>query len=128
MTLDDYLDAAIERTGLKSGRDLCKHLGLSSSVASFWRTRRTWPRDDVMVRIAELAGEDPTQALLDLNSWRTEGEARAIYEELARKIAGTAATLAAALLAGHLYVSDAQAKTAPTLSSDSATVFILWKI
>jgi hypothetical protein len=87
-TIDGYLDAAIKRQGLKSDRDLARALGFVGGAISQWRTRRTWPADETMVRLADLAGMDPSQALLDLNVWRAHNAAvRSIYEKFLEKLA-----------------------------------------
>ncbi len=87
-TIDFYTDLAKSRCGFKSDRELCEALGFSSTAVSNWRTKKAWPSDDTMVRLAELAGRDPARALLDLNAWRAEGPAKALYTELAMRIAG----------------------------------------
>jgi len=112
-SIDDYIDTAKQRAGLTSDRKLDLALGHTGQSVSHWRTKRAWPTDEKMVKLAELAGVDPEEALLDLSVWRTEGEARAVYERLARRISGTAAGIAAALLAGSLYVTDVKAEISP---------------
>lgn len=86
--LDDYLDAAKTAQRIKSDSDLIKALGLKGrSTASWWRTRRAWPSDDIMVRLAQMAGYDPSEALLALNTWRAKSpEAQALYRQIAAKI------------------------------------------
>jgi hypothetical protein len=107
-TIDQYIDRAIERTGL-TDRQLGPFLGRGVGTVSHWRCKRAWPADDTMIALAEVAGLDPEQALIDLNIWRSSGETRRIYERLADHLAAAPALgLALALcLAGHLFFSTA---------------------
>lgn len=107
-TIDDYLDAARGRAGLRSDREVGRELGLKGSIVSQWRTRRVWPADETMVRLAVLAGVDPQEALLELSYWRTDGTARSYYLELLRRLTARAAAAAAIalLLAGSLVGSN----------------------
>ena len=75
MDVNAYLDAALQRSGVGSDRQLAYRLGISQSAISSYRTGRAWPDDDVMIRIAWTATADPTRALIDLNTWRTSGSA-----------------------------------------------------
>lgn len=97
MTVDDYIDAARARSGLPSDRQLGVHLGLSSGALNQWRTRRAWPSDDHMIRLAELAGLDPLAALIDLNRWRTTAvqstRAAQLYEALSERLKAGVAVL-----------------------------------
>lgn len=92
-TIDDYVDAARARIGATSDRQLATRMGLKSSAIPCWRTRRTWPRDDTMLQLAELAGMPAEQALLDLGMWRTEGRTAEVYRRIAERLARTAAAL-----------------------------------
>lgn len=103
-SVDEYLDHAKTATRAKSDRELSKLLGVVPGTVSQIRTKRIWPSDDLMVRIAQAANLDPEQALVDLNIWRTSGPARSIYERLAK-------ALAAAAIAG-LFILPGQPKTA----------------
>jgi len=52
-----------------------------------------------MVRLAEMAGVDPAQALLDLNAWRTKSDAaRATYATLRDLVSKSALGALAALV------------------------------
>lgn len=104
-TVDDYMDAARARAGLRSDRQLAISLGIEPTSACAWRTKRAWPADHQMVRLAELAGADPDVALVDLNIWRTKSEiAREQYSSIRRQITGArlVALFIAGLLAGLL--------------------------
>lgn len=93
LTIDDYMTRAKDRNGLSSDRQLSAALGISGPTTNFWKSRRTWPSDEVMVRLARLAGEDEQIALLHLSSWRTTGQTATMYLDLARKISAMAVTL-----------------------------------
>jgi transcriptional regulator with XRE-family HTH domain len=86
-TVDDYLDRAKDAAGINSDRALSQALGVSHGSVSQIRTKRAWPSDELMIRLADLAGMDRGQALLDLNIWRSDGVARSIYKRLARAVA-----------------------------------------
>lgn len=85
MHLDEYMDKAIKIQGLKSDKDIPRKMGMGIALASQWRTKRAWPSDTAMIKLAELAGEDPKKALMDLNIWRSEGAARSLYEQIAKR-------------------------------------------
>lgn len=136
-TIDDYIDAARARAGIRSDRQLAIQLGLVQSSISQMRTKRIWPSDETMIRLAIMAGIDPAEALLELSAWRTEGTAQTLWRELARKL-GTAATVAimvtGALTAGLVLLpSPAAAAQGSALFShlsgiDVGVVCILRKI
>ena len=70
LTVDEYLDKAAHNLGVKSDSQLAKHLGVNRSMISQIRTKRAWPSDATMIKIAHLADEDEEEALLSLNIWR----------------------------------------------------------
>ncbi len=83
MTIDDYIDLALARQGFASERALGRALGFKGNPVNHWRTRRAWPADGTMLRLAELAGVDPVWALVELNIWRAPpGSVRKGYEVL----------------------------------------------
>ncbi|WP_298334152.1 hypothetical protein [Asticcacaulis sp.] len=94
-SIDDYLDAAKQRNNIPSDNQLCKAIGVSSPVVSCMRTRRNWPSDATMLRIAELAGVDPAEALIDLSIWRNgdDGRVQLVWAELKKKLTPIAAML-----------------------------------
>jgi transcriptional regulator with XRE-family HTH domain len=67
-TVDTYIAAALELQGIPSDRQLAVRLGLSQQTVNHWRTKRTWPSDETMVKLAELAQMDIAQAPLRLKS------------------------------------------------------------
>jgi transcriptional regulator with XRE-family HTH domain len=117
MTLDQMLDQAKERQNLTSDRKLAEALGKRGSYITFYRRRGNYPDNDTLLRLAELAEIDPSEALILLNIWRTKSdEAREHYTKLLAKIA--AGVVMAAYIAGaapQQAVADAgyKAESAP---------------
>jgi len=94
-TINNYLDAAKARAGIKSDRQLSFVLGYSSGAPICkQRKEHEWPSPEVMLRLAGLAGIDPEIALQELNVWRSAEPARAVYARTLRRIARGAAALA----------------------------------
>lgn len=81
-----YLEKAKENAGIPSDRKLGIALGRSDALINQMRRGRAFPSDDVMIQLATLAGIDPYIALIDLNSWRSEGAARTAYKEILKRI------------------------------------------
>lgn len=86
-----YVEKAIERSGVKSERRLCEMLDMSYNTITAYK-KGVLPTDETMMKLAIIAGIDPYIALLDLNTWRTEGETQNAYKKILEKI--TAATFA----------------------------------
>ena len=83
MTIDDYIDLAMSRKGFGSDRELGRALGFKGNPVNHWRSKRAWPADQTMIRLAQMAGVDPVWALVELNIWRSPpGEVLAGYETL----------------------------------------------
>ena len=100
-TIDDYLDAARDRTGLPSDRQLALKMRIEPASLNAWRTKRSWPADHQMVNLAELAELDPDLGLVELNIWRTKSPAaREHYSAIRRLI--TAAGLVAGFITAML--------------------------
>ncbi|GER08191.1 hypothetical protein GCM10007972_04760 [Iodidimonas muriae] len=87
MDINAYLDQAKVHQGLSSDNQLSKRIGISQATISQMRTGRSWPGDATMVRIAELAGIDAREALLDLSMWRCRDTAsRSVYQALMKDL------------------------------------------
>ena len=129
-TIDDYIDLAKERAGLSSDRELARRLGKLANPTTQWRTRRSWPADGTMVKIARLAGVDPCQAVLDLSRWRsTDDQAREVWTELAGR-AWRAGVLTGGVLLAFM-VSTVPAEAAVHVGNSltaGVDLYVLWKI
>lgn len=100
LTIDDYINRAKTAQKLNSDRDLDRALGFKGQPTSHWRTKRTWPADETMVKLAEMAGIDPAQALMDLGIWRASSpKVSAIYSSISERLAKVSAMVIFLLLA-----------------------------
>lgn len=85
--IDHYLDAARARLDIRSDRQLAKTVGVSAPTLNGWRTKRAWPDDPAMCRLADLADVPRNVALIELNFWRAKGAARDVYKDLLKIVA-----------------------------------------
>lgn len=85
-----YIDRAKDIHKLTSDNQLNKMMNFSGSSISFWRVGKSLPSDDKMVELAKLAEVDPLIALIDLNTWRSSGDAKKAYKRLLEKITAAA--------------------------------------
>jgi len=121
-SLDNYLDQAKAAAGIGSDNELGRRLGFKSNIVCLYRTKRSWPSDDAMIRIAEMAGENPDIALCQLSAWRNAGPAANRWQTMAGKLAAITADQMAESRRPH-------AKNKPgTGHRGEAGDCILWKI
>ena len=82
-----YLDRAKERSGVQTDKDLNRLLGYHSSMIAHMRSGRSFPSEDMMLALADLAGIHEHVALLDLAACRNSGRVRQAYIALLGQIA-----------------------------------------
>lgn len=122
MTITEYLDAARARRFLEADVHLSLVLGQSSAWASQVRRGLTFPSEDAMVRLAELAGISPDIALLDLARERAKNPAvRSTWANILQRIA--VAVVVALLPVGATRVSVANAQDAKAPLEIGTTVY-----
>ena len=93
-TIQDVMDQAKEKAGLKSDRALSAALGFNPTYATHYRQKGVLPDEDAMLRLGALAGIEPEQALLFLMYWKSKNDtAKICYEKLLGKF-GSAAAMA----------------------------------
>ncbi len=98
-TIDIYCDEAIYRNNLKSDAGLSRALNYKGNTVSNFRTKRTWPSDATMIKLAELAGIPAEEAILDLGIWRaTTPDVTHAYEILIERLSKSAAIILIAFL------------------------------
>lgn len=92
-TIHDYMKLAKDRHAHASKRQLSIALGLVPSTLHYWDSQRFWPTDEAMIRLADMAGVDRLEALIDRNTWRAEGRAKSCYQQIGQILARSAATV-----------------------------------
>lgn len=127
MRLDQLLDGARDARGLKSDAALGRALGITQQTVNNYRTGRAWPSDDVMIKLADMAGVDQNAALLDLNIWRSKSpEVASAYIAMRDKL-----TRAASLMLAPLLIAGSVCYSTPSLAeggASPATQCILWRL
>lgn len=96
-TLEFYIAKAQVNSGAATDTKLAALLDVSASYVCMMRTGKSIPSDDMMVKIANIAGVDKEEALLDLNVWRSSGSVKDAYANILRKLGHVAVALALCL-------------------------------
>jgi hypothetical protein len=122
-----YLDALIEKKGLKNDKALCEHMGWSHSVASHYRTGKRIMDNETCLRIAaELELENPLPIIMAADMDRAEKAGqKSLWEVFSPRMAGFSAALLLGVVTNFVTPSPAQA--APMLETGSGH-FILCQI
>lgn len=72
MKIENYFNLAKAKNNISSSRKLAKTLGLTQAAVFCYEQKRALPSDETMLKIADLAGVKPEDALIDVNIWRNE--------------------------------------------------------
>ncbi|WP_176140740.1 DUF3693 domain-containing protein [Pseudoxanthomonas indica] len=112
------LDKARARRGIPTDMALAERLGRSRAVVSEWRAGKSYPDEDLIVALAELAGDDPGEWLLAIKAIRTEGKAGKVWASLAKRLATASAVLLCAI--GLAVGTPAQAAPVRSTSATDA--------
>ena len=123
MELIHVINQAKKRSGAKNDAVFARMLGVNPQNLRPWFRGYGLPKDDVMIRLCQLAAMDPAEGLLLLNTWRSEGEVRETYASLLAQLGKSAAALAFALLIFIAPMTTAEAKV--NLSSASVDLHIM---
>lgn len=105
-SIADLLDRARRVSGLASDNALAQRLGTNRQVVSQWRHGDSYPSEDNIATLAQMAREDAGEWLVRVRAQRTEGEARRAWEDVVRRL-GVAATVALCAIALP-YLADSQ--------------------
>lgn len=128
LEINDYLEAAKRRLELKSDRQLTQALGHTHNARiNYWR-QGSVPEPDEMLHLAEMAGLDVVQALIDRARWDAEQKeqprAVAVWSEISRKLAATGA-LALLLATGLGGNPQAQGQTVNRVTGPVGSLYIM---
>ncbi len=128
-TIHDYMAAALARhPAIRSNKRLSLELGLKETATHYWRHGRTVPSDDSMIKLAELAGVNPEEALADLNVWRAQSsETRELYSRIAAKVKSSLAQVLIVGVTSALLglTTPAQGEQTPHESTQNARAYTL---
>jgi transcriptional regulator with XRE-family HTH domain len=93
-----YAEKAKEKQGLRSDRALAKKIGITQASIQKLVIGETIPKDETMIKVAELAGVPMEQALVDLQIWRAEkmknSKVKSFWKNLHKMVASVALVLA----------------------------------
>lgn len=116
-----WLRRAQESTGMNLAQ-LSRAVGREASYFSQVKAGRQRLDPDMMVRLAEVAGLDPEQAVIDFGLMWSRGAARPVIEGIARKLGKTAAAALFGLVLSQLGVSlTNEVQAAPHLADGPAS-------
>ena len=81
-SFSEYLENAKTATGTKSDSNMARKIGISRALLHAYKTGKAPPSEQAMIALAKRANLDETEALILLNLWKSEGDAKAIYKRL----------------------------------------------
>lgn len=114
LTTRDLLAAVKARHNIPSNYALAKFLEVRENDVSRWNTGKNTPNDAMAVRLAELAGMDPTVVLSAMQAARCNDDAlRPIWERIAESIQRSAAVVGL-VVAGAFSSAPNPAQAAPS--------------
>lgn len=87
------MDKARQRRGIPTDMALAERLGRSRALVSEWRAGKGYPDEDLIIALAEMAGDDPGEWLVAVKAIRTDGRAGKVWAELAKRIGAAAVML-----------------------------------
>lgn len=87
------LDKAKKARTLTSDSALAAEISTNRQVVSQWRNGDSYPSEENIVNLAELAKDDPGQWLVAIKAVRSEGSAAKEWAKIAKRLAATTALL-----------------------------------
>ncbi|WP_247539185.1 Cro/Cl family transcriptional regulator [Ralstonia pseudosolanacearum] len=129
MRVERYLDAAIERHGLKNDSALAGQLGVVQSAISHYRTGRRSMDNEVCLRLAQLLEMDnplPIIMAADMDRAERHGQ-HSLWEVFSKRMASsaTAALLLVVVASATNFVAPSPAKAAPLSHSQGGPICIM---
>jgi len=95
----DLIDRAKKARAIPSDNAFAVAMGWRRQVISQWRSGDSYPSEDHIAQLAELAHDDPVKWLVAVKAERTDGPAGKAWARLARQLGAAAAVAAVALIA-----------------------------
>lgn len=86
-TFQDYVSEAQQKNDIHSLSKLAQMIGISKNSMSVMYKKQTLPGEATILKLAELAGIPPEEALIDLQIWKAKSpEAKSIWERMRNMI------------------------------------------
>ncbi|MGO4281230.1 Cro/Cl family transcriptional regulator [Cupriavidus sp. RAF20_2] len=119
MRIAKYLDAVIERHGLKNDTALAELLGLRQSAVSQYRTGKRFPDNEGCLRIAQaLDMADPMPIIMSADMDRAERAGQhSLWEVFSKRMPTHAASASLAVVAAAIGGSVTKFVTSPALQA-----------
>ena len=95
-----YLEGVKAKLGIKSDNQLAIKLSISQSAVAGWTNSGRTPEDETCIKIANLAGDDPSQVILLAHKVKASEKTRPYWDKIFKTCA--AAVLVLALTVGIL--------------------------
>lgn len=114
-----FLDAVIEKHGLKNDAELAGHLGLVKSAISHYRTGRNFMNNEVCLKVAQaLEMDNPLPIIMAADMDRAERAGqRSLWEVFSKRMSMQAAPASLAVLAVAVGGSVTKFVTSPALQA-----------
>jgi transcriptional regulator with XRE-family HTH domain len=94
MNNQDLVDAAIRGSGVGSQRELAKLMNLNNSSLSLLKNGKGELSDETYIKLAELAGLDPAEVIIEKHARKAGSESRKVWERLRHALAKSGSVLA----------------------------------
>lgn len=88
----NYLKTVLDRTGIKNERQLALRLGITQGFISQIKKGENTPSDELCIKLAKLAGDNPDRILLLSHKNKASEEAKPYWDKIIKTLA--TATLA----------------------------------
>ncbi len=112
-----YLEGVKAKVGIKSDLQLAVRIGVSYSLVHGFLHSNRIPGDDICVKIAELAGDDPARVIALAHVVKASGASKRAWEKIFKAVAGKAAAAVLVILMTLSLLSPALAGHNPILQN-----------
>ncbi len=122
MNISKLIDDAAERQNLSQAK-LAKSIGISAASLSNLRTGKGELSDETYIKLAKLAGVDPTEVIIEKHMRKAGPEGRKVWAHLAKALPKSAALLVMVTLVVPNNQADAS-----TFQISQAAQYLLCKV
>lgn len=123
--INDYLETAIEKNGLKNQSALARTLDMTTGGLSSLKKQKCHPSPETMIKLAKLCDVPPEVALCDLGRWNENREVSGFYENISKILHKGLNSLLAILLFTAIFSSHNVAEASTNITTNSHTLYIM---